>query len=413
MRLHLTLTICLSLSLWLGCAQASEFEELISEAPAVIPDLESDPLEWKHRSDAVKQILAPSHPDFEKVGYRIGTLDALTESLNSPNARLESPASLIPARDPESGFGSETLNWSRASEETQAHPSASANEIEQLEYQSDPVRVEDPSLEGEIRTPDQIFDVPIDPLIREYKDLPIIEDELPKTLWREYADWFHSGFISWTERLELGGSFLEGNTNQEAFNTAAKFSRDSKFTSTQINIGGNHAQSKMQTTANRWFADNTTDFKREGNWLYFVRSLHEYDQFTNLDYRGTASFGTGYRFFNEENRKLIVRYGPGVTQEVFHSPRVVRTSPDLFAEVETKWLIGPRVVFEERATVHPNITNFGMLRVLNTTGFLIPLDDQKRWNLKVGFRYEYNGRPNVNRQPSDFATNVNIVYSRK
>ena len=53
------------------------------------------------------------------------------------------------------------------------------------------------------------------------------------------------------------------------------------------------------------------------------------------------------------------------------------------------------------------------LGLLALTSFLVPLDTLKRWNLKFGFRYEYNGIPNINRRPADFATTLNIVYSRQ
>jgi putative salt-induced outer membrane protein YdiY len=407
MRLSLILTTCLLLGLWLNCAHADEPYDVAGVSSGLLQDFGSDPLEWRNHEAMVRQLLTPSPMDFDKVGYRIGAFDVLNAPSNVP--LIPEPTSVT---SPGFGFGSQTLNFIRTSQELAPTVPEPATGIEQAHFQESLPPAQEPVLGWDMQTPEQVFDPPVDPTIREYK-AGDWKDAIPKTLWQEYCDWFQNGFGSWTERLELGGAFLEGNTNQEVFNTAAKFSKETKLVTTVINFGGNHAQSKMSTTANRWFADTTTDFKREGNWLYFVRSLHEYDQFTNLDYRGTASFGSGYRFFNEENKKLIIRYGPGVTQEVFHSPRLVRTSPDLFGEVEMKWLLGPRVVFEEKATVHPNITNFGMLRVLNTTGFLIPLDSQKRWNLKVGFRYEYNGRPNAGRQSSDFATNVNIVYSRK
>ena len=108
-----------------------------------------------------------------------------------------------------------------------------------------------------------------------------------------------------------------------------------------------------------------------------------------------------------------MRAGPGVTQEVFHTPRVLRTTPDLFTELECKWPIGERIIFEEKATVHPSVNDWKLVRILNTSSFLIPLDSYKRWNLKFGFRFEHNGMPNINRKPSDFSTTINIVYARK
>ena len=311
------------------------------------------------------------------------------------------------------GFGDETLHWSWRGAGMIEVP---LGDIERVDYtaESDSAAGDGPYLM--LLTPGQVFAPPAHhmPL-----DVPTAPPEEPppqsklQFLWTEYFDWFQNGFDTWTERLELGGSFLKGNTDQEAFNTAVRFTRETNWTKTQINLGGQYAQSKAVLTANRWFGDTTTDFKTSNKWITYVRTLHEFDEFANLDYRGTASLGVGYKFVDSDPRQLTVRAGPGVTQEVFHNPRVLRTTPDLFTELEAKWPIGERVIFEEKATVHPSISNWQLVRILNTSSFLVPLDSMKRWNLKFGFRYEYNGVPNINRRPSDFATTVNIVYSRK
>ena len=310
------------------------------------------------------------------------------------------------------GFGDETLQWSWRGTETIEVP---LSEIERVDYQSDPDGTEDDIPHLMLLTPGQVFAPPPDhiPLHVPPPEPPPIPQTLLETLWFEYFDWLQNGFDTWTERLELGGSFLEGNTNQEAFNTAAKFTHETDWLKTQINMGGQYAKSKSVLTANRWFADTTTDFKRKDKWITFIRTLHEFDEFANLDYRGTGSFGVGYRFVDTDPRLLVVRAGPGVTQEVFHTPRVLRTTPDLFTEVESKWPLGERIIFEEKATVHPSVNDWKLVRILNTSSLLIPLDSYKRWNLKFGFRFEHNGQPNINRKPSDYSTTINIVYSRK
>ena len=310
------------------------------------------------------------------------------------------------------GFGDETLQWSWRGEERIEVP---LSVIERIDFEPDP---DAPAGDGPsllLMTPGQVFTPPPDhiPLNVPLSEPAPPQQSLLKTLWSEYFDWFQNGFDTWTERLELGGSFLEGNTNQEAFNTAAKFSRETDWLKTQINFTGQYAQSKEVLTANRWTADTTTDFKRKDKWITFVRTLHEFDEFANLDYRGTGSIGVGYRFIDVDPRQLTVRAGPGVTQEVFHTPRVLRTTPDLFTELECKWPIGERIIFEEKATVHPSVNDWKLVRILNTSSFLIPLDSYKRWNLKFGFRFEHNGMPNINRKPSDFSTTINIVYARK
>lgn len=308
------------------------------------------------------------------------------------------------------GFGEGVLKWKWRDHEQIEVP---FDEIEKVDYSPDPAHHEDEFGNLVLLPPGQVFAPPADHVPLDLPPPPPPKPPLLATLWHEYNDWFQHGFGSWTERLEVGGTFLEGNTNQDAFNTAAKFSHETDWTKTVINLGGQYAQSKSVMTANRWFGDTTTDFKRKDNWLTFIRTLHEFDEFANLDYRGTFSAGAGYKFVNTDTKQFILRAGPGFTQEVFHNPRTLRSTPDLFTELEAKWPLGERVVFEEKITTHPSIVNWELVRILNTTNFLIPLDSHKRWNLKVGFRYEYNGIPNINRRPSDFATTLNIVYTKQ
>jgi putative salt-induced outer membrane protein YdiY len=131
-----------------------------------------------------------------------------------------------------------------------------------------------------------------------------------------------------------------------------------------------------------------------------------------LDYRGTFSAGVGYRIIQDDKHRLVLRGGPGFTEEIYHSPILMRATPDMFGEVEMNWPVLRRMQFEQKTTFSPSVQNFAMLRMINQTGLLLPLDERKRWNLRIGFRYEFNGRPNVNRLPSDYTTQFNIVYAR-
>lgn len=222
-----------------------------------------------------------------------------------------------------------------------------------------------------------------------------------------------TGVSDWTERIELGARFQDGNTDSDFLNVAAEFEQKTESRMVQIEGGGQYGQANGDLNTNRWFANATVDFNRDGNWILFVTSKNEYDEFENLDYRGTLSGGLGYRFFNEEGRRLIFRLGPGVTHEDFDSPDMTRTTPDLFGEMELKWPLDERIGLEHKTTVNPSVEDFSVVRVVSNNGLLFQLDEDDKWSLKLGFRYEYNSQPNAGRELSDYTSSILLVYTRK
>ena len=55
-----------------------------------------------------------------------------------------------------------------------------------------------------------------------------------------------------------------------------------------------------------------------------------------------------------------------------------------------------------------------VFRFRSTTGVLVPLDDEERWSLKLGYQLDYNSSINLvgNRLPMDLTTSVSVVYIR-
>lgn len=90
-----------------------------------------------------------------------------------------------------------------------------------------------------------------------------------------------------------------------------------------------------------------------------------------------------------------------------------RTTPDGFGELEVKWPLQERSAFESKTTVRPSLDDLGIVRLTTDNSLLFRLDDNGRWQLKLGFRYQLNNRPNRNRLPSDYTTSVMLVYTHK
>ena len=216
----------------------------------------------------------------------------------------------------------------------------------------------------------------------------------------------------WTKRLELGGRFLDGNSDQDFLNVMTVFERERHHRFAQLELGGQYGSSRGELSTNRWYSNGTIDFYREENWILFVTSKNEYDEFEGLDYRGIFSGGLGYRFFNEKRKKLLVRLGPGLTFEKFAKPELFRATPDIFGEVELRWPLFKRTSLENKSRINPSVEDFENFRLVSNSGLLVQLDSHERWHLKFGFRFEHNSRPNDNRRRSDYTTSILLVYTR-
>lgn len=236
-----------------------------------------------------------------------------------------------------------------------------------------------------------------------------VRAEPASPFWHHFSDEWRD----WTSRFIIGARYLAGNSNQSAIDVALDLERKLDRRATQFNLGGQYGESNSTIVANRWFSNSTTDFYRGEHGLIFLRALDQYDQLQNLDYRGTFSIGPGYRFIDDERRRLVLRAGPAVTTELFHTPFMHRTTPDLFGEVEVRWPFWERLKCEQKSTVFPSVANFEVARAQSQTSLFYALDEQERWSLRLGFVYQYNGQLTVGRQPSDYTTNLSVVYQRK
>ncbi|MEX2286267.1 MAG: DUF481 domain-containing protein [Planctomycetaceae bacterium] len=231
-----------------------------------------------------------------------------------------------------------------------------------------------------------------------------------------FTDAYHSTITQakkWTNRIEFGGQFLDGNSEQDSLTVKGLFENKQEHKFYQVESGGQYGRADGVNTSNRWFANGTCDCDNQGNWITFITAKNEFDEFENLNYRGTYSTGIGYRFFNDDKRRLITRVGPGLTHERYIHPFDTRTSPDLFGEVEFRWPMFDRLELEHKSTINPTVEDLKIFRLVSTYGISLRLDEDARWNLKLGMRHEYHSKPNTGRENSDYTTNILLVYVRK
>ncbi|WP_198000643.1 DUF481 domain-containing protein [Gimesia fumaroli] len=260
--------------------------------------------------------------------------------------------------------------------------------------------------------PSVIDQVPVpDPL--DASPMPEQENESHFKQVEEVCDQCWDYVEVWTKRMEIGGTFLAGNTDRDYVTTGLFLEKSDNDNMFEFEIGGRWGQSNGVRDANRWYGNATLDLARTTDWIVFVTNKNVYDEFENLDWRGTLSAGLGYRFINEKDKRLILRVGPGGTREIYNSPRLRRTTLDVFVEIEFRWPLSDHAQLEHKQTWTPSVDVAQILRVTTETGLLFKLDNKDRWNLRFGLLQVYNSFPNAGRKKSDYTGSVSLVYTRK
>ena len=217
---------------------------------------------------------------------------------------------------------------------------------------------------------------------------------------------------AWTKRFEIGGNFVDGNTKTSEYFIGGLMERKYDKLSLQSDVSGRYGTASYRTTQNKWLLNGTADYKHDGNWIVFASQRHVYDERADLDYRGTFAIGPGYKFYDEEDKRAIIRVGPGATIEKYDPPKGFDVSPNIFIETETRWPLYERTQFENKNTLTPTIGDISVYRLVSTYGILVALDEKEKWAFKIGLRHEHNSDPQPGKVKNDYTSSFSLVYTR-
>ena len=250
--------------------------------------------------------------------------------------------------------------------------------------------------------------------LEEAGTVEVVSAAIEYSSWRSLVD--EAGRVArrWTKRVEIGARVLRGNTDEDFVRVAGVILREQDQSLHRIDWGGRFGQVNGLRNTNRWYLNSTIDRSQPAGWLYYISSRHEYNEFQGIDYRGTGSVGVGFKFVDEEDRHVLMRLGPALTLEVYSDSGGDRLTEEFSAEIEIDWPLFERTRLESKTTMRPNVVALDVFRFRTETAVMIPLDEDARWSLKLGYLLDYNSSLNSveGRMPMDLTTSVSIVYLR-
>jgi putative salt-induced outer membrane protein YdiY len=215
---------------------------------------------------------------------------------------------------------------------------------------------------------------------------------------------------NWTGRAELGVTGKSGNTDRIDARALVTTTRTGPKGRLILTLRGAYAQSDGVRSQSEVMG--TEIYERDVTKRLFVyeKLELEYDEFENLDLRGTIAGGLGYFLVRSPRQELKFRSGLAYQREQFTDG----TSDDnLLAEAGydyrldiSKWLR-----YTSRFTYFVVPGDWDDWRFDAENAAEIPLSQKSGWKLKLGVRNEYDAMPQPGIERLDTSYYASLVYN--
>lgn len=212
-------------------------------------------------------------------------------------------------------------------------------------------------------------------------------------------------FSPWEGKIQAGGSFASGNSD----NLALGFALDAARTTGDFthNITGFYdlAESDGDTTQDRWGVAYQLDYNFSDYTYAFGRLSYEDDAFSGFEYRAFAGAGIGHFFYKTEPFTWKIEGGPGFRYSPIEGSDEVNQNFAAYAASELDWIIREGVIFGQDVNVTwtSPTTTFQSITSLTTQ-----LTDAIATSISVEYRYETD--PPLGRVNSDTIARASLVY---
>ena len=217
------------------------------------------------------------------------------------------------------------------------------------------------------------------PAARNPLDAVLSEDEKP--FWE-----------GWERGVSVGLNASEGNTDSTNGRVAFEAKRETVKMRTSVSGVYVYSKDAEATRKSRLDAEARNDWILEGTrWRLFATGTVEYDQFADWDWRLTGTAGLGYAVIARDKHELVVRAGPGMSQEFGGDDD--RITPLGVIGADYRWEISEKSRLFATVDYFPDLSEFREFRTDAKTGYEVVLDAESKLMLKVGAGHRHDSDP--------------------
>ena len=210
----------------------------------------------------------------------------------------------------------------------------------------------------------------------------------------------------WTGKGELGGVLARGNTETETLNGKIDMTMETSGWKHQAGFSILRTVNDGVTSANRWELRGESDYKLTERSYVFGALRYEDDEFTDYNYKATASVGYGYKIIDGETTQLDGKIGVGYRQSE------LRVS----GESENDAIVRGVLDYAHKLTDTTDVTNKFLVEAGTDNTFLqniLSLAVKMNASLALGLSYEvrHNTDVLVGTEKTDQIVTANLVFA--
>jgi len=212
----------------------------------------------------------------------------------------------------------------------------------------------------------------------------------------------------WTGTFGSGLNGKSGNSESLDINMTLKLDRETDVSNTNIQANYFYGSNAVATVTDRAFAQIRQERKLANDrWSMYFQGAWDIDRFKAYDYRVALHGGLSYVVFDEDIRKLKVRFGSGASKEV--GGATDEWVPEL--QFGTDWERKLTETTKVFATVDyfPNVSDFADFRVNTNTGFNFLVDAERNINFRLFAMTRYDSTPPPGNNESDIDYGMALV----
>ena len=212
----------------------------------------------------------------------------------------------------------------------------------------------------------------------------------------------------WDGTMEFGGNGTTGNTKTSRVFASVELERDTRFGELEIDL--DYVRSKANNVVNKHHTlfDVGHQWLKDGNSLSWFAELGlEYDEFRPFDLRLTANGGIQKLFVDNDTTQLSWKFGAGISQEIGALEDAI-VPEAVFGLILEKQLTS-RQRLEADVDYFPDWSNFTEFRIEAEGSWVIVLDEQHGWSLKLAALDRYDSTPGDNK-PNDFTYSLVLLW---
>ncbi len=205
--------------------------------------------------------------------------------------------------------------------------------------------------------------------------------------------------------IALGYVGTSGNTDTDTFNTEILFALHADKWEHNLKFQGLGSQENAQATAERYFLQNKSDYKFDGDQYLFIKGSYTDDRFSGFDYQVAISSGYGRHFLNNDRFELQAFGGVGYRQnDIINADRESETIASVGEEF--KWSISDNAVFTQSFS-----SEIGDQRAISVLEIGLETNIIGDITTKVTFQARNNSKVPEGRKKTDTLTSLSLVYS--